>query len=666
MNLETLKEAANQARGLAIDAVHACSSGHLGLPLGSAEVGAVLYGSVLNINPDEPRWLNRDRFVLSAGHGSMFLYSWLSLSGFDVSLQELKDFRKAGSLTPGHPEYRHTPGVECTTGPLGQGVANAVGFAISAKRAAALYNTEEHTIFSQYVYCLAGDGCLQEGISREAASLAGHLKLDNLILIHDSNDVTLDAMANMTESDNMAEYFSSMQWEVFTVDGHDIEAVASVLAQARKSKNGKPKYIISRTEIARGIPEVAGTPKGHGEGGGQFWKEAHEGLGLPVEEQFYVSDKVKAYFSQLKEERISAYKKWELVYQSWREANPSLAANLDAGLDAGAKGVCPKVLSEQIKPFDATFSDATRSASGVVINQVADAVPSLLTGSADLYGSTKNYLSGKGDLTSENLTGRNFWFGIREHAMGAISNGIAYDGIFRMSCATFLVFVDYMRPSIRVASLSKIPVTYVLTHDSVAVGEDGPTHQPVETVAGLRVIPNLDVIRPADPEETAGAYMAAMERVDGPTALILTRQKVKTLNDIPVETRRQGVLKGAYIARRESAPLEAIILSSGSELGLALEAAEQAGPGVRVVSMPSMFRFEQQSSDYRQEVLPCSCRKRVAIEAGVASPWYKYTGCEGKVISIESFGFSAPGDLVLKELGMTAENIIKALTDLNS
>lgn len=664
MSNDILKKAAAQARGLAIDAVHACSSGHLGLPLGCAEIGAALYSSVLRVNPAQPRWLNRDRFVLSAGHGSMFLYSWLHLAGFDVSLQDIKDFRKSGSRTPGHPEFMHTPGVECTTGPLGQGIANAVGFAISAKRAAAVYNTPKFTVFDQHIICLAGDGCLQEGISREAVALAGRLKLDNLILIHDSNDVTLDAMVEMTQDDNMQAFFESMNWDVFEVDGHDMDAVCDILEQAKALNNGKPTLIIAHTQIGRGIPEVAGTPKGHGEGGAKFWKEAHAGLGLPVEEQFYVSDDVRAYFAERKKMHVKVYEAWEKTYNAWRMECPELAAELDAGREACAKGINPEILSEKIQSFSPDFADATRSSSGEVINQIADAEPFLLTGSADLYGSNKNYLKGKGDFTAANFNGRNFWFGIREHAMAAICNGIAYDGLFRISCGTFLVFVDYMRAAVRVAGLAKLPVTYVLTHDSVAVGEDGPTHQPVETVSGLRVIPNLDVIRPADPEETVGAYLAAMERADGPTALILTRQKVETLNNIPVETRRQGVLKGAYIAREESAPLESIILSCGSELSLALEAAEQAGPGVRVVSMPSMYRFEKQSPEYKESLLPSSCTRRVSIEAGVGSPWWKYVGSQGRVISIDDYGFSAPGDYVLKTLGMTVENILLALSEL--
>lgn len=666
MKIDILTKAAAQARGLAIDAVHACSSGHLGLPLGCAEIGAALFGDILQLAPQDPRWLNRDRFILSAGHGSMFLYSWLHLAGFDLSLQDVKDFRKHDSKTPGHPEFKHAPGVECTTGPLGQGIANAVGFALSGRRAAALYNTPEYTIFDNHVICLVGDGCMQEGISREAAAIAGHLKLDNLIVIFDSNDVTLDAMTDKTQTEDTVQYFESMNWEVITIDGHNMELVAAQVKAAKQTNNGKPKLIIAKTEIGRGIPQVAGTPKGHGEGGAHFWKEAHEGLGLPTDEQFYVSDDVRAYFADLAAQREEAHKAWESTYTAWRSANPDLATALDQGIGLCAEGTPATDSDKKLPHFDPSFSDATRSASSVLINEVANAYPAFLTGSADLYGSNKNYLNGKGDFSPECPLGRNFWFGIREHAMGAICNGIAYDGLFRMSGGTFLVFVDYLRASIRVAALAKLPVTYILTHDSVAVGEDGPTHQPVETVSGLRVIPNLDVIRPADPEETAGAYMAALERATGPTALILTRQKVETLNAIPVDTRRQGVLKGAYIARKESAPLSAIVIASGSELAIALAAAEQYGPGVRVVSMPSMYRFDRQEASYKEEILPASCTKRISIEAGVSALWWKYVGTEGKVISIDDFGFSAPGDFVLKTLGMNTDSVLNALKEINA
>ncbi len=660
MNLDILQKAANQARGLAIDAVYECSSGHMGLPLGCAEIGAVLFGDLLNINPSEPRWLNRDRFILSGGHGSMFLYSWLHLTGFDLSLDDLRAFRKKGSKTPGHPEFGDTPGVECTTGPLGQGVANSVGFALSAKRAAARFNTPEHTIFNQMVYCLAGDGCMQEGVCREAMALAAVLKLDNLVVIYDSNDITLDAPADKTQLSDVDGLYSSLGWEVSTIDGHNISLIADTVARLRSSKNGKPKLIIAKTIIAKGVPEVAGTTKGHGEGGAKFWPEAHANWGLPSDERFYVSEEVRSYMASLRARREEACRAWHATFDAWSKANPDLAAELSAGMKACAEGIPAGETDKAIPAFDPSFADATRSAGAKVINDIAKADPFFLTTSADLYSSNKNYLKDAGDYSPENPTGRNFWIGIREHAMGAICNGIAYDGLFRVSAATFLVFVDYMRGSIRVAALSGLPVTYVLTHDSVAVGEDGPTHQPTETYSSLRVVPNLDVIRPADPEETAGAWMAAMERHTGPTALILTRQKVATLNDLPVETRRQGVLKGGYIVRKEKGDLKAILLSSGSELSLALQAADRLGDGIRVVSMPSFYRFDAQSPAYRESVLPASCGKRISIEAGVTSLWWKYVGLEGEVIGIDRFGFSAPGNQVLEGLGMTVDSVVDA------
>lgn len=659
MNQEILSQAANEARGLAIDAVHACSSGHLGLPLGCAEIGAVLFGQSLNYCPDAPKWLNRDRLVLSAGHGSMFLYGWLHMSGYDVSLEQVRNFRQLHSITPGHPEFDETPGVEATTGPLGQGVGNAVGYALSGKRAAARFNTEEHTVFDHHVVALMGDGCFQEGVAREAISFAGHNKLDNLILIYDSNDVTLDAMAEVTQSEDSAQFFAAQGWDVQTIDGHDLSAVAAAVDKAKANDNGQPKVIIAKTTIGKGIPEVAGTAKGHGEGGANFAESARAGLGLP-EETFYVSEQTRAFFADRKSALKARFNAWNETYEAWSAANPELADELAAGV---AKSV-PSDLLDRIPEFDADYKNATRASGGDVIQAVAGAVPALVTGSADLYGSTKNYIKDGGDLTPENPAGRNIWYGIREHAMGAISNGIAYDGIFRASCATFAVFADYLRPSIRLASLAKLPVTYILTHDSVGVGEDGPTHQPVETVSGLRVIPGLDVFRPADPEETAGAWCAAMHRTDGPSALFLTRQAVPTYSSAPVQTRREGTYKGGYVLRKETGELDTIIIATGSEVAHAMEAAEQLGDGVRVVSMPCLERFERQSSEYKQEVLPASCRRRVAIEAGVSGLWWKYVGDAGGVCSIDRFGISAPGGTVMQELGMTAKHVVDAVNNL--
>ncbi len=664
MNLDLLQKAANQARGLAMDAIHDCASGHLGLPLGCAEIGAVLFGDVLNVCPSQPRWLNRDRFILSAGHGSMFLYGWLHMAGFNVSMEDVKNFRHKGSKTPGHPEFHMTEGVECTTGPLGQGIANAVGFAISAKHAAARYNKPGMEIFNQKVFCLTGDGCLQEGIAREAMALGALLRLDNLVVIYDSNDITLDAPTERTQNTDPRVWYREMGWEVTLIDGHDMNAVAKAMEYAKTSTSGKPQLIIAKTIIAKGIPGIEGTTKGHGEGGTKFEAEAHANWGIPAGERYYVSDDVRSHFAALKDKREAAYAEWSATFAEWQKSYPELAAELQAGMDACAKGVPADATDKAIPLFSPDFADATRSSSAVAINAVAQANPCVMTTSADLYSSNKNYLNGLGDYSSTNKTGRNFWFGIREHAMAGICNGVAYDGIFRISAATFCVFVDYMRASIRVAALAGLPVTYILTHDSVAVGEDGPTHQPVETVSGLRVIPNLDVIRPADPEETAGAWMAAMERATGPTALILTRQKVPTLNEIPAETRRQGVLKGAYIARPEKGELQAIILSCGSELGIAMKAAEQLGDGIRVVSIPSFYRFEAQNPEYKESILPAACRKRVSIEAGVTDQWWKYLGCEGQAIGIARYGFSAPGDIVLNDLGMNVEKVVETVKNV--
>lgn len=658
IDIPALETAARDARGLAIDAITACKSGHLGLPLGAADIGAALFGVTLSYNPDEPRWLNRDRFILSAGHGSMFLYSWLHLSGFAVSMDEVKNFRQLHSITPGHPEWHETPGVEATTGPLGQGVANAVGYAVASKMAEARFNTAVHTIFDHHIVCLAGDGCLQEGVAQEASALAAHLGLDNLILFYDSNNVTLDAMAPVSQSEDTAAKYKAYGWEVHEIDGHNIAEVIAVYEKAKASTSGKPQFIIAKTLIGKGIPEVCGTNKAHGEAGVKFSDAARAGLGLP-EEKFCVDPATTAYFENRKSELKAAYAAWEAKYAAWRAGNADLAAEIDAALN----GDVPDLLSV-IPEFNPDESIATRKAGSVVLQSVAKAMPLLISGSADLHGSTLNYIVDGGDFSSKNREGRNMHFGIREHAMCGMLNGIAYDGVFRPSGATFLVFADYARGSIRLAALSKLPVVYIFTHDSVGVGEDGPTHEPVETVAGLRAIPGLDVIRPADPEETAGAFAAAFEKTDGPTMLVLSRQNLPTLNEIPVATRRAGIKLGGYIARKESAELDTILLASGSELQHALKAADELGEGTRVVSMPCFEHFLAQSPEYQEEVLPKDCRKRVSIEAGVSDPWFRFVGLDGKTVAIDRFGMSAPGGTVMKLLGMTAENVVAAARSL--
>ena len=668
---EILAKAATIARGLAIDAVQASQSGHLGLPLGCAEIGAVLFGHALRYDPAHPDWLDRDRFVLSAGHGSMFLYAWLHLSGYrDMTLDEVKRFRQVGSKTPGHPELTHAPsGIEATTGPLGQGLANAVGMAMSAKMAEARFNTKEHAIFTHHVVCLAGDGCMQEGVGMEAVELAGHQKLDNLIVIYDSNAVTLDAMAKESQSEDTAKRFEAIGFDVDTIDGQEMDAFLSAFERAKKAGSGKPQLIIAKTLIGKGIPEVAGTQKAHGEAGAKFADAARKGLGLPAE-HYYVSPEVKSFFAEHEKALAADYDAWQKTFSAWKAANPKLAEELSASrafvqtLPADTANRTPDAASllAAIPEFPADAKIATRKAGQDVLQPLAAKVPLLIGGSADLYGSTLNYIgdlkTGNDDFNAAHRTGRNIRFGIREHGMCSILNGIALHGVFRPSGATFLVFADYCRAAIRVAALSHLPVIYVFTHDSVGVGEDGPTHQPVETIPGLRVIPNLDVIRPADPEETAGAFVAALERTDGPTMLALTRQVLPTLKEIPVKTRREGAMKGGYIAKKETAPLDLILLSAGSELQHALKAAEALGPGTRVVSIPSFFRFDRQPAAYREEVLPKACRKRVSIEATVTSTWAPYVGLDGKSVGIDRFGLSGPGGEVMKALGITAEHLV--------
>jgi transketolase len=659
LNIEILSRAANEARGLCMDAVQASQSGHLGLPLGCAEMGAVLYGYALKYNPDEPRWINRDYFVLSAGHGSMFLYAWLHMSGYDLPMSEIKRFRQLHSKTPGHPEFGDTPGVECTTGPLGQGVGNSVGIAVAMKMAAARFNTAEHRIFDQHVICLAGDGCMQEGVASEASAFAGHFGLDNLILIYDSNAVTLDAAAKETQSEDTGARFKAYGFDVQEIDGQDMQQFLDALNIAKERNNGKPQFIVAHTLIGKGIPEVEGTYKAHGEAGAKFVDAARKGLGLP-NEHYFVSPEVYNYFAEHKKKLLAEYNRWEKTYSDWRKKNPDKAKVLDDGFERKV----PADLLSKIPDFPKDAKLATRKAGSEALQPIAQAMPLLMSGSADLHGSTLNYIKDGGDFTRDNPNGRNIHFGIREHGMCAILNGISYHGLFRASGATFMVFTDYCRASIRLSALAKLPNIYIFTHDSIGVGEDGPTHQPVETVSSVRLIPHIDVIRPADAEETAGAFVAAAERTDGPTLIALTRQVVPILNEIDVKLRREGVLRGGYIAKREKGKLDLIIMSCGSELQHALAAAKELGDGARVVSMPCFERFNRESSKYREEVLPKSCRKRVAIEAGVTDIWYQYVGLDGKVVGLHDFGLSAPGAEVMKERGIDAQHLIDAVKGL--
>jgi len=662
----SLATAANEARGLALDSIAAAHSGHMGLPLGAAEVGATLYGGALKYNAAEPTWMNRDRFILSAGHGSMFLYSWLNLAGFDLPMEEVKNFRQHHSMTPGHPEFpnseHNTPGIECTTGPLGQGVANAVGFAVSEKMAAARYNTEDHTIFDHHIFALAGDGCFQEGVSAESAAFAAHEKLDNLVILYDANEVTLDKMAEYTQSEDILKRYEAYGWEVYDIDGHDLDAVEAAIASAKGSKNGKPKFIKCNTIIGKGMEETEGTNAAHGEAGIPYVDNAKKNMGLPEGEKWYVSEDTRDFFKGVQKKNTEAFDEWQSTYDAWAEANPKLAKELT---DAIEDNVMPA--EDMIKEIAKTDSEAeaTRVSGNKIIQEISKLVPNYISGSADLHGSCRNYINDGGNFGAgfdKTYDGKNLYFGIREHSMGSILNGIAYHGIFKASGSTFAVFVDYFRPTIRVAALAELGrVSYVLTHDSIGVGEDGPTHQPVETVSGLRVFPNLDVYRPGDAEETVGAMVHSVTRKEGPTALIFSRQNMDQNDAMDYMERREGTLKGGYIAKKETEDLDIIILATGSELQHALKVAEE-NPGARVVSMPCTSVYDRQSDEYKESVLPSTCTKRIAIEAGVSGLWYKYAS---KVVGVDRFGFSAPGDIVMNELGMSAENLKEQIASMD-
>jgi len=654
-DFDKLAAACTIARGLAMDAVQAAASGHLGLPLGDAEIGAALFGDLLRIDPADPEWIARDRFVLSAGHGSMFLYAWLHLSGYPISLDDLRHFRQWRSNTPGHPEFRIAEGVEATTGPLGQGVGNAVGHAIAAKMLSARFDTADSRLFDHTVWCLAGDGCMQEGVASEASALAGHLRLDNLIIIYDSNDVTLDAMAAKSQSEDTGRRYEAYGFEVTRFDhGNNLREVHAALLRAKTSKSGRPRFIVARTLIGRGIPEIAGTQKAHGEAGVKFVAEAREHLGLP-KETFFVSDEVRSLFAAHRLNLSEAHAQWQTRFEAWRAEDPDRARALDRAL---ARTV-PADLIDRIPTFPADAKLATRKAGEAALQAVATQVPELMGASADLYGSTFNYIADGGDFDADHRSGRNIRIGIREHGMGAVLNGIAYHGGLRAHGATFLVFADYMRPTIRLAALSHLPVIYVFTHDSIGVGEDGPTHQPVETLMGLRVIPNLDVIRPADPEETAGAWAAAVERLDGPTVLALSRQTVPMLPG-EAKAKREGARRGGYVLVRETAALQTLLIGTGSEVQHAVAAARELGAGTRVVSLPCFTRFERQTRAYQDEVLPPSCTRRVSIEAGVTFGWQKFVGPTGRSIGVDAFGSSAPGNVIMEKRGITAAAVAAA------
>ncbi len=648
------EKAVNTIRFLAVDMIEKARSGHPGLPMGGAAMAYALWSRHLKHCPSVPDWPDRDRFVLSAGHGSALLYALLHLFGYDLSMDDLKQFRQWGSKTPGHPEYGHTPGVETTTGPLGQGFANAVGMALAEARLAAEFNRPGFNVVDHYTYIYAGDGCMMEGISSEAASLAGHLKLGKLICLYDDNKITIDGSTDICFTEDVGRRFEAYGWQVLRVeDGNDIAAVASALAQAKEDE--RPSLIIVRTVIGFGSPNKQGSAAAHGAPlGVEESRLAKEYLQWPADRTFYVPDDVREHFEKLRRELTKAKEEWDLMMARYRDSYPELAARLDSWLS----GHIDEALAGDPELWHFEKPMATRSASGQVMQVLARYLPNLIGGSADLNASTKTYLQGMGDFQADNRRGNNINFGVREHAMGAVLSGIALHGGFRCFGSTFLVFFDYMKPAVRLAALMGLPLVYVFTHDSIAVGEDGPTHQPVEQLAHLRAIPNLHVFRPADGRETAAAWLHALRRKSGPTAIILSRQDLPQLPGTGEEA-----LKGGYILSPETgSKLDLILMASGSETALALEAQsslQEKGIGVRVVSVPCLELFLEQEASYLEAVLPSAATARLAIEAALPAGWEKLCGSKGQVMGIYGFGASAPGKVVLEKKGITAENIVR-------
>ena len=660
MNLTALSAVANSIRSLTIDAVEKAKSGHPGLPMGCAELGALVYGEVLTHWPQDPAWINRDRFVLSAGHGCMLLYSLLHLSGYDLTLDDIRGFRQLGSRTPGHPERGHTPGVEATAGPLGQGLSNAVGMAIAEKILAARFNTPSRSVIDHYTYVLASDGDMMEGVASEAASIAGNLKLGKLIVFYDSNQITIEGSTSLTFSEDVLKRYEGYGWRTMNGSMYDIPALAQMIEQAKK---GGERATIIRLEsiIGKGAPKKAGTAKAHGEAlGPEEAAAAKKAIGVPDGCQFYVFPEAEEYFKSKLPSWKSRYDEWKKTLEVWKKENPDKAKDWARYFEED-KADLSTVAFPSFKVGD---NLATRAASGQVLNALATAIPNLIGGSADLAPSTSTNLKDMGDFGASNPLGRNFHFGIREHGMGGICNGIVYHGGLRPFCATFLVFSDYMRPSVRLAAIAKLPVIYVYTHDSVFVGEDGPTHEPVEHLAALRAIPNLFVLRPGDAEETEMAWRIAYERLDGPTALALTRQGITVYPKADPQW-RSTIRKGAYIAKDcEGAP-DVVIVATGSEVSVAIAAAaELSDRKVRVVSLLSRELFIKQPAAFRSSLVPTSARK-VVFEAGVSFGWKGPFDDDSVVtVSIDRYGESAPYQKVAEHLGITAAALVKKVREL--
>ena len=660
--MNSCKIIANTIRGLSVDGVAAANSGHPGMPLGMADVCAVLWSEHMNFNPKNPKWLNRDRFILSAGHGSMLIYSLLHLYGYDLSMDDLKAFRQWGSKTPGHPENFVTAGVETTTGPLGQGVANAVGFALAEASLAARYNREGSEIIDHYTYVVAGDGCLQEGISHEACSFAGHNKLGKLIMLYDSNNITIDGPTHISFTEDTRKRFEAYGWQVLEIDGHDYDQINAAIAEAKKEKS-KPSIIICKTIIGFGSPNRAGTSKAHGE---PFPAEEielmKEKLGLPKDKSFFVPDEISDLRAKTQEKGENLENKWNELWENYKNKNQEAAKELENSI----KGEISKEALD-IPQFGSEKAIATRSASGTVLNHIAKYIPQLMGGSADLTPSNNTLPAGEESFSPENPKGRYIRYGVREHGMAAIMNGMALHGGVLPYSGTFFVFSDYMRPAMRMSALMEQQVVYVLTHDSIGLGEDGPTHQPEAHLWAYRMIPNMTVIRPMDANETAEAWKSALKNKKGPTCLVLTRQGLPVYDRAGLGwAKSEEAQKGGYVLC-EDKDFEAIIIATGSEVELAVEAKtklNEQGVKVRIVSMPSTNIFDEQSQEYKESVLPKNILKRVAVEAGVTLGWYKYVGLEGRVIGLDRFGASAPYKTLYKEFGITTDAIVEAVNSL--
>jgi transketolase len=653
--------AINTIRTLAIDAVQKANSGHPGLPMGAAPMAYALWTRHLKHNPHNPKWANRDRFILSAGHGSMLLYALLYLTGYDVSLDELKNFRQWGSKTPGHPEYGDTPGVETTTGPLGQGAANAVGMALAEAYLAQYFNRPDYNIVDHYTYALVSDGDLMEGIASEAASLAGTWGLGKLIYLYDDNDTTLDGPASMIFTEDVLKRFDAYGWHTIKIDnGNDVESISLAIATA-KAIHDKPSFIAIKTIIGYGSPNKQGTNEAHGAPlGADEVKLVKDFYGWP-QEDFFVPGDTLEYFRQAVDAGTAQENAWNTMFEAWRKEYPGLAAEWDAAYS----GMLAPGWDQDVPLYSADKKIATRVASGEALNAIAKNIPTMIGGDADLAGSTRTLIKGAQN-TGKGEIGRNLRFGVREHAMGAIVNGLAvHGGIVKPYSATFFTFSDYMRPTIRLGALMEIPTLYVFTHDSIGLGEDGPTHQPIEHMATLRAIPNLTVFRPADANETAWAWRTAMT-LSGPAVLVFTRQNLPVLTGDHI---RPGVEKGGYVLADSDGTPGVILVSSGSEVHIAHDAYKRLtadGIKARVVSIPCWELFDAQSADYRESVLPSGVTARVSIEAGVTMGWERYVGSKGTMIGLNHFGASAPYERLYQEFGLTADAVVEAAKKLLS